>query len=514
MRASEQSGSAEGEGSRGTHEAPRYRRGPALRMTEDQHARLKAHLFPGDGKEAVALALCGRAGSVTSFGPDAPRVVLIVHELTLVPFDECDRRPDRVTWPTRALAPILQKAARRRMAVVKFHSHASQYTAFSDTDDASDRELFEAIDNYVEGDLPHASAVMLPDGSLFGRLVSSDGAFSPIDSTSVVGHDWRVWYADEVQSRQAQTADVDRSSAPSAPAFAQRTAQAFGKGTVSKLGRLSIAVVGASGTGSPTIEMLARLGLGELVIADPEAVEDKNRNRILHSTPRDARLRKKKVDMLARAVRRMGLGTNVVPIAASLWDPGVVARIAQCDAVIGCMDSVDGRDLLNRLATYYSIPYIDIGVLLDADGRGGIDQISGSVHYLFPGGSSLVSRGVFTPDEVRAAVLYRTEPETYKVQKQAKYIRGVAEERPAVISVNLFYASLGVNELLARLHRFRDDPNSDFARTQVSLTQVRMVAEPEGPACLRLASKVGRGDLSPLLDTPELSIVLEGTDRT
>ncbi len=155
-----------------------------------------------------------------------------------------------------------------------------------------------------------------------------------------------------------------------------------------------------------------------------------------------------------------------------------------------------------------SIPYIDIGVLLDADGRGGIDQISGSVHYLFPGGSSLVSRGAFTPDDIRAAVLYRTEPAAYKVQKEAKYIRGVAEERTAVISVNMFYASLRVNEFLARLHRCRGDPNSDFARTQVSLTQVRMVAESEGMTCLRLAAKVGRGDLSPLLDTPERSVRL------
>lgn len=31
-----------------------------LRLTGHQHAALKAHLFPGDGNEAVAVALCGR----------------------------------------------------------------------------------------------------------------------------------------------------------------------------------------------------------------------------------------------------------------------------------------------------------------------------------------------------------------------------------------------------------------------------------------------------------------------
>ena len=31
-----------------------------LSMTGDQHARLRKFLFPGDGKEAIAIALCGR----------------------------------------------------------------------------------------------------------------------------------------------------------------------------------------------------------------------------------------------------------------------------------------------------------------------------------------------------------------------------------------------------------------------------------------------------------------------
>src|SRR5215470_8223948 len=64
------------------------------------------------------------------------------------------------------------------------------------------------------------------------------------------------------------------------------------------------------------------------------------------------------------------------------------------------MDTVDGRYLLNALASYYTIPYFDIGVRLDAvrDGgdRGRIREICGTVNYLRPGRSSLVSRGLFT----------------------------------------------------------------------------------------------------------------------
>ena len=481
--------------------------GAALRMTQQQHDQLQAHLFPGDGKEAVALAVCGRAGTAASpYNTSRPRQVLTIHRIVPVAYADCDRGPAHVTWRTDALVSVLQMAASRNMAVLKIHSHPEHFPRFSPTDDHSDREIFAAISNYIDGSLPHASAIMLPDGSMFARLVSSVGAFETIESVSVVGADWRIWYASDIcvnASADARNslskADVERH------AFSERTRQAFGSGTVDILSRLSIAVIGASGTGSPVVEMLARLGVGELVLVDPDVIEDKNRNRILHSTARDARRKTKKVEVLARAVRQMGLGTRVLPIDGSLWDEGVVARVAQCDAAIGGMDSVDGRDLLNRLASYYSIPYIDIGVHLDADGNGGVSQISGSVHYIFPGGSSLVSRGVFTPDEVRAAVLRRTEPDSYREQVEAKYIKGADEDRPAVISVNMLFASLGVNELLARLHGFRDDPNFEYGRTQMSLTQWRMATEAEAAPCGNLGRKVGRGDLVPLLDTPSLS---------
>ena len=81
---------------------------------------------------------------------------------------------------------------------------------------------------------------------------------------------------------------------------------------------------------------------------------------------------------------------------------------------------------------------------LDADGHGGISHICGTVHYLKPGGSSLVSRGAITMTAVESEGLKRTNPESYESQLRSKYIMGVQEERPAVMSVNMHYASLAV----------------------------------------------------------------------
>jgi hypothetical protein len=169
------------------------------------------------------------------------------------------------------------------------------------------------------------------------------------------------------------------------------------------------------------------------------------------------------------------------------------------------MDSIDGRHLLNRLAVYYLVPYLDVGVKLEADGQGGINQICGTAHYLQPGGSSLLSRGVYSPEQLRAADLRRTNPVAYREQLRSKYIVGVAEERPAVVSVNMLFASMAVNELLLRLHPCRDDGNAPYASFCLSLTQGMIYQEPDGQPCERLARHAGRGDVAPLLSLPSLS---------
>jgi hypothetical protein len=169
------------------------------------------------------------------------------------------------------------------------------------------------------------------------------------------------------------------------------------------------------------------------------------------------------------------------------------------------MDGAEGRHVLNRLAACYVLPYFDMGVRLDADGRGGVEQVCYGVNYLQPDGSTLLSRGVYTMDDVEAEALKRSNPLEYEERRREGYIRGVREDRPAVISVNALAASLAVNEFLARLHPYRLDPNRDFARMQVSLSHGFSVAEPDGPPDPTFAGILGRGDTDPLLQMPELT---------
>jgi len=293
------------------------------------------------------------------------------------------------------------------------------------------------------------------------------------------------------------------------PGFVASHAQAFDDGTIERLRRLSIAVIGCSGTGGPTIEQLFRLGAGELVPVDDDHMEDRNVNRIPNSTMQDVRDNRLKVDVLADAIERADLGTRVIRVARNLWDPDVIREVAQCDIVFGCMDTIDGRFLLNTLATYYTIPYFDVGVRLEAirEGprQGRIREVCGTISYLQPGRSSLMSRGLFTMKQVSDAGLRRNDPAAHAQQVREGYIAGVPAHRPAVISVNMFGSALAVDEFLARLHPFREEPNSNYASVIFSLASMELIYEAEQGICEILAQKVGIGDARPMLGLVELT---------
>jgi len=202
----------------------------SLSMTGDQHDRLKQFLFPADGMEAVAILLCGRRDGDR-------RHRLVVRAIEEIPYSACKRTPIQITWPPDLIAPLLDRAIDERLSVVKIHSHPGGYAAFSGTDDEGDSRLLPMIRGWIEADIPHGSAVMLPSGEIFGRVLRSSGTLEPMAMINVVGDELHFWYPD--------------AGSVGLPSFVASHAQAFDEGTIRHMRRLSFAVIGASGTGSP-----------------------------------------------------------------------------------------------------------------------------------------------------------------------------------------------------------------------------------------------------------------------
>ena len=162
---------------------------------------------------------------------------------------------------------------------------------------------------------------------------------------------------------------------------------------------------------------------------------------------------------------------------------------------------------MNLLASHYLVPYFDVGILLDAeqegDTRGKIKDILGTVHYLVPGRSSLLTRDQFTLADVAAEGLHKKDPVAAAQQVEDKYIKGMRVRRPAVISVNMFAAALAINDFLARLHPYRKNQNANIASIEFSLGELRLTPDEEMENCRVMGRYIGFGDRSPLLGLPE-----------
>lgn len=417
----------------------------SLVFTGSQHKALLEHLHPGDGLEAVAVILCHRGRGRLGFR-------LMANEFMLIPADECPQKTeDRVFWNFGKFFPAdkISEIDKAGMSIVTIHSHPNGYDNFSAVDNGNDKDLFHSVCNWFDDDRPNGSAIMLPDGKVVARTIDGKGKFSPIESVSAVADDIRVW------KRQSKKGRFH--------AAGLRVLQTFGKGTFDLLRQMRIGVVGCSGTGSVIVELLARNCVENLVIVDPDVVEEKNLNRILNAKKDDADESIPKVEALKSAAESMGTGALVDAYQSDTANEEVIKALADCDVIFGCVDSARGRYHLECIASAYLIPYFDVGVNLEADGKGGIAQADAVAHYIHPENAGLMSRGAYTSEQVRAEDLRNADKKRYEEQKQAGYLAAVGEDQPAVISINMQAACMAFNDFIARLHGFRLDDNAEFA---------------------------------------------------
>ncbi|UPK67949.1 HesA/MoeB/ThiF family protein [Chitinophaga filiformis] len=451
-----------------------------IRISKHHYQLLCHHLFPGDDREAVALALCSR----NIHGSDH---ILQILELFPVAYEDCyERKPDLVRWPTNLVNPLLEKAMGRGYAILKIHCHPGGGERFSEFDDESDQTLFSSVHAWLDSTQPHASCIMLPDKRLFGRFFTADMQIETIHQISVAGDDLLFWNYSEMPELDER--------------LQARNLQTFGRGTVQQFSQMRIGVVGNSGTGSPTIEQLKRLGVKELVLVDPDYIDHVNLNRILGATLQDANQQVPKPEVMKREIEKVGFGTTVTCFNSTVAEPAVINALAQCDVLFSCVDGIEGRHILNLISSCYLIPLFDMGVKLQADGKGGITGIYGTVHYIIPGGSSLLSRKQYTMAGLQAESIRRADQAGIL---KNQYLADVQESQPAVISINMQIAAIAVNDFLARIHPFRNFDNDEVNIIRYWYCELLTKLECDNEPCPVFSHYVGLGDCEPLLNTPQ-----------
>lgn len=383
----------------------------------------------------------------------------------------------------------LAMRAQRLTGLVTFHTHpgADRSVDFSPFDDCQDPLL---IENLIELEpQTRLLSVVVGKSSQRARVWSTPVRSQPLDRLFVLGETFA-----ELPLTGQPAAPV-----PSPAALFDSALSLTGEGALARLARLTVAVVGVSGTGSLVAELLLRAGCKHLLLIDDDITEVRNLNRILHARQRDATRREPKVAVVRRGLVSAGLGCRVDIIRGSVLDRDVLARLRDADVIVGCVDQAYPRQLLGEFAFQYLRPYIDVGTEIGGDEQG-IVALNARVNYVAPGRPCLQCTGLVTARQLRFESLSFQE-------RQREIALGYSDDlvlkQPAVMDLNMRAASLGALLLRHLLQPFLLQPlpvtimENVVTYTILAQHQAR-AASPTCSLCQR-NSAAGYGDCGPAL---------------
>lgn len=460
-----------------------------LTLLEEHHTRVK-DLLLADANEAGAYLLCGRSSEVDPWTGQLEERFLCREVIPVAASAYSERSPTSMTWSTAPLYAAAKWSTSHGDAVAIVHSHPQGPLEFSERDDVAEREAFEIVFNRVESDRPHLSVIVDKTGELLARAYGPDLTAHPVDLIRVVGDRWHFSYATRRQIELSRELD--------------RQVRAFGRAATQDLGQLRIGIAGCGGTGSAVAMLLARMGVRRLALFDSDYVDETNLNRLHFATRTAANLRELKVDVVARGVAEIGLPIAIERIPEPVDSTAGRDVAKACDLLFGCTDDHLGRNALNRIAHFYLIPVVDLGLLIEPldDGYSVFD---GRVTVVQPGYPCQTCRKLISASELHTESLRRNDPVVFNHYRRAGYVPTGSDPSPVVVSFTTEVATMAVNEVMQRLTGFRGPGGSCSER-------VRHFADVRDsdtlPAGLRRSGcKLcdtrrydGRGDITPFLD--------------
>ena len=176
-----------------------------------------------------------------------------------------------------------------------------------------------------------------------------------------------------------------------------RNLGALSEGECALLREKTVLVAGCGGLGGYLIEMLLRLGVGEIRAADGDRFEASNLNRQLLATP--ALLGRSKAEAAAERAALVNPDVRFVAAPEFVTEANVEALIRGCDAVLDALDNIASRLLLAKACAETKIPLIH-GAICGWSAQAAI-VLSGDglIEKIYPEGAALTSKAslAFTP---------------------------------------------------------------------------------------------------------------------
>ncbi len=453
---------------------------------------LHRHLFPGDQDEhgaVIAVSIVKTSRGIRLLGQ---RLFCAQDGVDYVPGSRGYRE-----LRAEFIADCLEYCRDNRLGYLAVHNHGGvRRVAFSATDLASHERGYPTLLDLLDGQ--PAGALVFANAAAAGDIWFPDGLRLATRSVRII-------------DRRLQHLLPEPASEFGTDERFDRQILMFGALGQARLRQCRVAVIGLGGVGSLLVEYLARLGVGELLLIDPDRIAFSNLPRVVGATWWDARwplcsaraprwvqavaarISARKTRIAQRVAKRANPACEVSVIAKNIAADTVAQQSRDCDYVFLAADSMQARLTVNALVQQYLIPGLQIGskVVTTDDGRDLVDVYS-VVRWLLPGEGCLWCNGLISPDRLA------WEAKTINEQRGQQY--GLEIPNPSVITLNAVGASHAAARFMSGYLELADDtPKSDLRVHQLSggIYHDLPRHDHDCPEC-GVAGRVARGETVPL----------------
>ena len=351
-------------------------------VSECASAHLLQHSLRGTVQEDLCFALW-RPSTGRS------RKAGLVYEILLPGERERDLH-DNASFQPAYMKRAISEAVRNQAGLAFMHSHPGKgWQGMSQTDVIAERDILA----YPAGatGLPLLGMTIGADGywsARFWKKYKKDMSQQPCRKVRVVGPDnYMVHFDDE------------RFPPPLRREVLRRTFDTWGIRAQGNISRLRVGVVGLGSVGCVVAEALARIGVSEITLIDPDLVEEHNLDRLLHASEGD--IGKRKVEVAEREIRKHSTSLNVQirSLALSIQEKAAYEEAIDCDVLFSCVDRPVGRDVLNLIAYAHLIPVIDGGIAIQTQ-NDYLHSAHWQAHIIGPGRQCMRCNGQYNTSMV------------------------------------------------------------------------------------------------------------------
>jgi tRNA A37 threonylcarbamoyladenosine dehydratase len=465
-----------------------------LTVPEELYRRLHTHHFPGDGDEHGSVIATGIARTERGNRLLARDLFLAVDGKDYVP----GKRGYRMLR-AEFVGDCIRYCRNERLVYLAIHNHGgTDSVGFSEDDLRSHERGYPALLDIARG--KPVGALVLAGRAVAGDIWLPGGERVSLAHTDVVGRKVERLTPVPVKLSAQRDSSYDRE------------ARLLGDAGVDLLAKTKVGVIGAGGVGSVLVELLARLGVGHLVVADPDRIEVENLRRLIGATQRDAcawlternrpawvrelgrRFAKPKVKLAARSARRASPRTRFEGTFDDFLKPEVAGKFLDCDYLFLAADTMQVRLLFNAIIHQYLIPGVQIGAkALVQESTGEILQVYSVSRPVTPDVGCLWCNGLIPPGKLQE------ETQTAAERRAQRYINEPGVIAPSVITLNATAAAQAANDFLFAITGLTlPDASSAYLRFSPRRRDVRLEIprrDADCPECgVGQRSRRGHGD--------------------